>query len=153
MMSFPLIQSFFAHDSLFCIIMFLLMCFHIPIFWCFLDFLIFYQRLKKKFLLYFHCLIMFCSCCNLDIIALIDQHDLKVKCHIQRDVCVLCFCYRWCFIQNLAWAFVFIRNNITRINLKKNTFELLSCVHFYTKRSTWFTWNWTSHQNGKQKYF
>ena len=111
MMSFPLIQSFFAHWTHF--IMFF------PMFHIFMGFPHLYQRANS-------CCKLFCYYYNLDIIASTGQRNLKQESY--PDQCLCCAFVRWCFIQNLAWTFVFIRNSIARI---KKTLQLSSFCLVY----------------------
>lgn len=81
MMSFPLIQNFFAHFTPF--VMFFSCVSYVS--W------ISSSLPKITFMLYFQCQIMFCSGYNPDFITSAGQHDPKASI-ILRGVSVLCFC-------------------------------------------------------------
>lgn len=104
MMSFPLIQSYFAHLTQ------LIMFFSCVSYFCVDVSWISSSLPKIKFLLYFQCQTMFPSCYNLDIITLIGRRERKATV-IFRGMSVLCFCQVMFYPESC----MNIRNNITRI--------------------------------------
>lgn len=117
MMSFPRIQSFFAHLSIF------YRCSHVFHISSFVP--------KINFLLYFQCQLIYCSCYKLDVITLIGQQDLKAS-FIVRGTCVV-FLLLWCFIQ--THACMFVRNNIARIK-KYDRYQAVVILIFAHHTST-----------------